>query len=151
MLFDKNGYYLIPSNNQESDYDFAIDIINGMPPKKEELNTYNVDEALRLGNLFPKLYNPYKNYEPAYIRVDSAREKCLLEIQRLEFAIGDLNLYLDMHPDDRGCYELFKKYVKECKKLKKEYTAMYGPLSLSDLTDEWEWSKGVWPWEGRGM
>jgi len=151
MLFDKNGYYLIPSNNQETNYDFAIDIINGMPPKENRLDTYSVEEALRLGNLFPKLYNPYKHYDPAPVRVESAREKCLIEIQRLEFAITDLNLYLDMHPDDRDCYALLKKYVKTCKKLKEEYATIYGPLCLEDLTDEWEWSKGVWPWEGRGI
>ena len=34
---------------------------------------------------------------------------------------------------------------------KEEYTAVYGPLCLDDLTEEWEWSKGVWPWEGRGL
>lgn len=151
MLFDKNGYYLIPSNNQESNYDFAIDIINGLPPVEKEVNTYSVEEALRLGNLFPKLYNLYKNYDPAPIRVQTNREKCLLDIQRLELAIADLNLYLDMHPEDRGSYDLFKKYVRECKKKKEEYTAVYGPLCLDDLTEEWEWSKGVWPWEGRGL
>lgn len=147
MLFDTNGYYLVSPNDK--DYDFAIDIING--GDSNGLKIYDPEEALRRGNLFPKLYNGYKNYEPAPIRVDSEREKCLLEIQRLDFCINELNLYLDLHPEDRQAYSTFKRYVMECKRRKEEYTAIYGPLCLDDLTDEWEWSKGVWPWERKEM
>lgn len=147
MLFDTNGYYLIPSTDK--DYDFAIDFINGSAPSN--FQTYDVDEALRRGNLFSNLYRGYKNYEPASPKVDTEREKCLLEIQRLDFAINDLNLYLDLYPNDVEAYNLFKKYVIDCKNKKREYTSIYGPLCLDDLTDEWEWSKGVWPWERKGM
>lgn len=147
MLFDMNGYYL--TNPNTKDYDFAIDIINGGSNNKFKI--YDLEEALRRGNLYPNLYHGYKNYEPAIVKVETEREKCLLEIQRLEFSITDLNLYLDLYPEDRNAYEVFKKYVMECKKKKEEYTRIYGPLCLDDLTDEWEWSKGVWPWEGKGL
>lgn len=150
MLFDKNGFYMVEQNI--NDYDFAIDIMNGqVPTVNKGVEIYDLKEALRRGNLFPKLYDPYKNYVPREIKVNTEREKCLLEIQELDFAISDLNLYLDNYPCDKQAYDLFKKYTEECKKKKEYYTKVFGPLVLSELTDEYEWSTGVWPWEGSGM
>ncbi len=146
MLFDKNGFYMIEP--QEKDYDFALDIINGKGPS---LEIYDLDEALEKGNLFPKLYTPYKNYKPGKLKVFTERERMLLNIQMLEFSITDLNLYLDMHPEDKDAYRVFKSYVEECKKAKKEFTNIFGPLTLDNLTDEYEWSMGPWPWEEGGM
>ncbi len=145
MLFDKNGFYMLaPSEN----YDFGIDFL---PYANEKTNTYNPTEALRRGNLFPKLYKPYKNYEPGEVKVYTEREKCLLEIQKLDFVINDLNLYLDINPDDKAMYKKFMECVEECRKKKDEYKRIYGPLVLDDLTNEYEWSTGVWPWERKGM
>ena len=38
------------------------------------------------------------------------RAEQIRKIQELCFACVDLNLYLDIHPDDEKTYELFKKY-----------------------------------------
>lgn len=160
MLFDKDGIYY--DTDTPNYYDFAIDIINGNAPKRinkkdiqmnyqKESKIYDLKEALKRGNAFPMLYNQYKNYVPGELKVKNQREKDLLEIQMLDFSITDLNLYLDTHPFDTDAYNLFKKYVMECKKKKEEYTNIYGPLTLDYLTDEWEWSKGVWPWEEGAM
>ena len=149
MLFDKNGIYLI-----DDDYDFAVDFLDG---KMTKLNAsvdnsfYNVDEALKRGNLFPSLYDKYKNYEIEELKVGSKREKDLLEIQMLDFAINDLNLYLDLHPNDNQAFILFKKYTEECLEKKMEYSNIYGPLAIENVQDEYEWSKGAWPWEEGGM
>lgn len=147
MLFDKNGFYLIGTS--DANYDFALDIMNGKTDLKKMpvLDVYDPSEALKRGNLFPHLYKPYKSCEPASIKVSTEREKCLLEIQKLDFAINDLNLYLDLNPDDEKMYYLMCKYVEESKCKKDEYKRLYGPLMLDDLTDEYEWSKSIWPWE----
>lgn len=147
MLFDKNGYFYI-DNNQKQNYDFAI---NMMPTDSQKLKIYDLNEALKKGNLFPNLYDEYKNYKPGNPKADTKREAALLEIQKLEFSITDLNLYLDLNPNDNYAYKVFKTYIKECKAKKEEYTKMYGPLMLDDLTDEYEWYSGVWPWEEGGM
>lgn len=153
MLFDKNGMYFTNGNN---DYDFAVDIINGQFDQDNSNNMnnmlyskiYDPTEALKKGNAFPNLYEPYKNYNPMDLKVSNAREKMLLEIQKLDFIINDLNLYLDLNPDDTYMYNMLKEYINECKKRKDAYTKMYGPLCIDDLNDdEYEWSKGVWPWE----
>lgn len=147
MLFDKNGFYLVDTTTDKG-YDFAVDIMTG---NFDRPKLYDLTEALEKGNLFPELYEPYKNYKEGKLCAQTERAKRLIEIQKLDFAISDLNLYLDLHPDDIQAYKLFKSYVMECKKKKEEFTCIYGPLELEDLTDEYEWSKGVWPWEEGGM
>ena len=154
MLFDKNGMYII-GDDYESNYDFAVDILNGKIPNSVDAKSnngfYSLEEALKRGNLFPSLYNKYKNYQPMELKANTAREKALLKIQMLDFEINDLNLYLDLYPNDIEAYQLFKKYVKSCLEMKDEYTSIYGPLTLDSVTDDYEWSKGVWPWEEGGM
>ncbi len=142
MLFDKNGFYLLDS--PDKNYDFALDIMTGSLDRPK---LYNPTEGLEKGNMFPDLYDPYKNYMPGKLKPKNERTKKLIEIQKLEFAVADLNLYLDLCPDDLYAYKMFKTYVMECKKKKDEFTKIYGPLVLDELTDEYEWSKGVWPWE----
>ena len=149
MLFDKDGFYLV-NDNYKSDYDFAVDLLNGKMPiyeKGEETKYYSAEEALERGNLFPSLYDQYRDYKPYEIGVKTPREKSLLEIQKLDFAINELNLYLDLNPLDKEAYSLFKKYVEECARKKKEYSSIYGPLTIDNITDEYEWASGIWPWE----
>lgn len=142
MLFDKSGF--LPIENFDKNYDFAIDIMTG---DFDRPKLYSPSEGLEKGNLFPALYDPYKNYAPGKLKTPTERAKKLSEIQKLDFAISDLNLYLDIHPDDMNAYKLFKNYVMECRTKKNEFTKIYGPLMIDELTDEYEWSKGVWPWE----
>lgn len=153
MLFDKNGIYYM--DDAPKFYDFAIDIMNNNDNKMDmstnTIKLYNIDEALKRGNAFPTLYDEYKNYSPSEIRVNNGREALLLEIQKLDFSINDLNLYLDLNPSDNYTYQIFKKYVNECKQKKEEYTKQYGPLVLDNLTEKWTWSVGVWPWEEGNM
>lgn len=147
MLFDKNGIYYMPIK-KDLDYDFAIDI---MGEKDSASNLFDLETALQKGNLFKDLYKPYKSYTPRTIKVNTAREKCLLEIQELDFSIGDLNLYLDLYPDDLEAFTLFSKLTREYLKKTAEYASTFGPLTLDQTGSEYEWSKGVWPWEEGGM
>lgn len=54
------------------------------------------------------MYEPYKNYKPRELVATTEKEKLMLKIRELSHAVGDLNLYLDLCPDDRDVYELFK-------------------------------------------
>ena len=63
--------------------------------------------------------------------VDSERQKLLLEISKIDFALKELNLYLDTHPYDQQGMENFRQYNAMKNKLVKDYTEKYGPLVLS--------------------
>lgn len=105
-------------------------------------------EGLTIGNLFYDLYSPYKNYKPKELKADSQKGSLLLKIQSLCLAVNDLNLYLDIHPEDQETFHLFKNYISELENLTKTYSENYDVLELChDMGQNFTWYKKPWPWE----
>lgn len=110
---------------------------------------YEPNEGLTRGNMFPSLYDKYKNYEPSELIPKTEREALLERIYSLCFAINDLNLYLDTHPQDEAAYNLFKKYSLMYEKCQHEYESKYQVLELDhDTFGTYTWIQNPWPWEG---
>ena len=61
-----------------------------------------------------------------------------------------LNLYLDLHGDDKEMYKIFKAYVKREMDLEEEYVSKYGPLCVKDSGDGFSWINGPWSWDNNG-
>lgn len=104
------------------------------------------------GNMFPKLYDPYKLDKPYEIKPLNEQAQMLTQIDALKFATIDLGLYLDVYPDDRNMLNTFNQYRVRANELKREYDSKYGPLLLSDdsLTAfPWAWDDRPWPWENK--
>ena len=76
------------------------------------------------------------------------REEMLENIKCLNFAIIELGLYLDTHPEDKKALCLHKKYCKEYKELTDKYQKVYGPLTIYYPCNKWRWIEQPWPWEG---
>ena len=109
-----------------------------------------MDGFLR-GNMFQDEYEPYKNLTYFKLNPSNDKERLLYQVMAYSFAINDLNLYLDLHPDNKGMLDLFKKYVKEEKELCKEYVNKYGPLEVNEVMGQkFDWINSPWPWEMRG-
>ena len=107
-------------------------------------------EAYNNGILFSNLYSQYKNYKPAVLKASNEREKLFLELSQISFAAHELNLYLDMHPDDESMITLFNDYRERANQLISEYESKYGPLSISSDSlnqSPFVWEKDAWPWE----
>ena len=79
---------------------------------------------------------------------NETREEMLKKIKCLQFAIIELALYLDTHPDDEKALCLHNKYCKEFKELKDKYQRVYGPLTINYPCNKWRWIEEPWPWEG---
>ena len=75
------------------------------------------------------------------------REEMAKQIKCYEFAIIELGLYLDTHPDDSKALCLHKKYARELKELKDKYQKVYGPLTINFPCNKWRWLEEPWPWE----
>ena len=56
-------------------------------------------------------------------------------INEVSFAINDMNLYLDTHPEDKKALAFMEEHVKMRKRALKEYAMKYGPLTI-DTTDD---------------
>lgn len=117
---------------------------------KDSTEIYDLNEGFTKGNMFPNLYDPYKNYEPKTITPKNERELLLDKIYKLCFALNDLNLYLDVHSDDLGAYDLFKKYAEMYNKVVIDYESKYQVLELShDIYGKYTWISNPWPWEDK--
>ena len=139
--FDASNFTNFDNNN------FANNFM--MPSANNEL--LEPKEALEKGNMFKNLYVPYKNYKPIKLQSKSERQKMLNEIRSYAFAMKELNLYLDVNPNNAAYINLYNEYRKIKDKLCNQYEKMYGPLELtSDALDKnnWVWNNSPWPWEG---
>lgn len=78
---------------------------------------------------------------------DCVRREMMYKIQSLAFAINELALYLDTHPEDERALCLHRKYCKKLKDLKEKYQRVYGPLTINYPCNKWRWLEEPWPWE----
>ncbi|KXZ40664.1 spore coat protein JB [Alkalithermobacter thermoalcaliphilus JW-YL-7 = DSM 7308] len=78
------------------------------------------------------------------------KEDLLRKIQEVEFAAVDLNLYLDMYPDNQMALRDYNCLVQELMNLKRLYEMNYGPFSnfgTSFNQYPFSWVNEPWPWE----
>lgn len=103
------------------------------------------------GNMFPNLYNQYKNYQPVNINPRNEKEQYLLDLNQVQFAMHDIHLYLDNFPNDRSMINEFNKNRELYNDILKDYENKFGPLEIcSDSLNRnpWAWNNEPWPWEG---
>lgn len=145
-----NNYLNYPKN-----YNYQPNIIPNITPQPN-MNNYNLQdlynpyEGFIRGNMFPSLYDPYKNEKPYQIQPMNEQADMLTNIDALDFATIDLDLYLDTNPNDKKAIELFNQYRKQKEELLKQYENQYGPIVLSSdalNTYPWAWDNRPWPWE----
>lgn len=146
MLFDSD------------DLDYSFLNLAGLTNNKSynNNNMYDLDnnkivsskEGLLRGNMFDNEYVPYKNLTYITIYPKSEREAKLFTVMQYSFAINDLNLYLDVHPEDKDILYKLEEFIKEEKKAKQEYVDNFGPLDICDTDgNEFKWINSPWSWE----
>jgi spore coat protein JB len=76
------------------------------------------------------------------------KEMMLKKLYALDFAIVELNLYLDTHPYDAEVSKKRNEYMKERDALREIYQKKYAPLTSGDNTgNRWDWISSPWPWD----
>ncbi len=68
----------------------------------------------------------------------------------VQFAMWELHLYLDTHPQDLSALKMYNKYEEKYEAMLKEYESKYGPLYSSRGTPGVSWLKNPWPWDYEG-
>lgn len=102
------------------------------------------------GNLFKDTYDPYIKEEPYEIKPMNEQAKLLTDIDSLSFAMTDLNLFLDVYPDNKEAINLFNQYRNKKETLLKEYENKYGPMTVDGEPSNmyfWQWIDMPWPWD----
>ena len=145
MLFDNNNV----------DLDFTLlnlaNINNSNKNVNDNRNFLSAKEGFLRGNIFKNEYKPYKNLSYVNIKPKNDREAKLFNVMSYTHAITDMNLYLDVHPEDRSALNYLKELINEEERAKKEYIMSYGPLNVCDTKgDKFEWIDSPWSWENMG-
>ena len=148
--FDYFNYITnIPDNPNTYIQNFNSGISNNFQQNNTPQQLTNPREGLERGNLFINLYEPYKNYKIENLKPQNEKDALLEQIMQYKFAITELNLYLDTHPNDIQILNLYQKYLEIEKQICNQYETMYGPLTINniDSNNSWNWINNPWPWE----
>ncbi|MDD6037198.1 MAG: spore coat protein CotJB [bacterium] len=128
-------------------------------PMQEWGELYDWKTALCNGTIFPDLNLEFfaaQNMSCAFCNGPSSRQEAMkLEIDMISFALNDLMLYLDTHPDCEKGLTLFGQLQKRRHDLLKEYASCYYPLTQDSMNGDatghdgsFSWSECPAPWEG---
>ena len=145
----KNNFYNIP-DDWYKEFNNTFNTSNKMDLNIDP-SLADPKEGYLRGNLFNNLYDPYKNYRYGNLKPTNQKEELLYNILMYKFALIELNLYLDTHPNNSSIINLYNKYLMEEKKLCDQFEKSYGPLTVDSEnlgTNSWNWIKSPWPWEG---
>lgn len=79
------------------------------------------------------------------------RTMLMRKIKKYDFALTELNLYLDTHPNCRRALALFDKYRSIKTAAENEYVNKFGPIKAqqNQNMESWSWIEDPWPWERR--
>lgn len=144
MMSDLNMY-----NNQNNSFENMYNK-QQMSVKNTSNNLYDPYNGFIRGNMFKSLYDPYKLNEPYDVKPMNEQAKLLTNIDALGFAMIDLNLLLDVYPNNQEAINLFNQYRKQKESLTNEYESKYGPITTnSDSLNSypWAWDDMPWPWD----
>lgn len=73
-------------------------------------------------------------------------------IDVVSFTALDTAMFLDTHSGNREATQHFHKYNKARNQALKEYNSRFGPLMISQVSDDnfMRWVNNPWPWEMEG-
>jgi len=139
MFYDDYGFMPLP----DSEINYGSNMDNN--------RFFTPEEGLLRGNMFKDEYSPYQNLTYLPIIPKSEKEKLLFKIYEYDFAVNDLSLYLDLHPEDNETFQYFKSNLSELERIKREYESIYGPFELDETKGEqFSWIEEPWPWDSNG-
>ncbi len=113
-------------------------------------NIYGPYEGYLKGNLFKNLYEEYGNYKPNNIKINNEKEESLFNLNQICFALHEINLYLDVFPNDREALNIFSNYEKMYNSMLSSYQEKYGPINVNSVNGNdipFSWVSGAFPWE----
>ncbi len=73
-------------------------------------------------------------------------------INAMGFAVYEMELFLDSHPDNQRALAARKEYIMQRDKMIAEYEQKYGPyiINTGDVpldAKRWIWVDNPWPWD----
>ncbi len=88
--------------------------------------------------------------EEQSVRGDEVYRRELEELQKVDFALVELTLYLDTHPTDMQAVQQFNQLAQRRQQQANVFEMKYGPLlqyGHSYSRFPWQWVDSPWPWQ----
>lgn len=106
---------------------------------------YEPRKAMVRGTLYPGLDLPFMGM----VNQNNLPVTPLSEVQVLAFAVQELALYLDTHPEDTEALEFYRQYQQLYQKVSQAYEREKRPLNHAapGRGDTYAWLDDPWPWE----
>ena len=133
-------------------------------PKQEWCEPYDLFTALAEGTIFPCLNMTFYKAPAGKCKCNTSssmpdiqqknREEMMSHLAAVSFAINDLTLYLDTHPNCPKGTALFYQLLEERLRLLTEFADQFYPLTQTSMVtgdfnqNQYGWSEGPMPWEG---
>lgn len=76
--------------------------------------------------------------------------KMLADIRAVQFALNDLNLFLDINPECCEALAEFNRLSQCLHQMLERYECEFGPLynfGVSPGGNAWKWNNSPWPWQ----
>lgn len=78
-----------------------------------------------------------------------SKSQLMKQINEASFAMDDVTLFLDTHPDNMEALQYYKNVAAMRRNAMAAYQQQYGPLMIDQVTGNgWTWETEIWPWEG---
>ncbi len=71
------------------------------------------------------------------------------ELAQLSFAMDELRLFLDTHPNDRAALAASNEVRAKRDTVVRQYERLVGPVNFYEAGGDcsWDWLRAPWPWE----
>lgn len=143
MLIDNRCASDAPSRAQLDDLPLAIAYV----PWQSWGQLYGSDVALDRGTVFPALDKPFERGPENEGR---AKENYPLSaVMQASFAVDDLKLYVNTHPDDDDAFDALKDAIARREQAISAMEDACSPLTVDGVRylDQYNWINRPWPWE----
>ena len=133
-------------------------------PKQEWCEPYDLLTALTEGTIFPCLNLTFfkapeakcncKTSDSMSDKAQKSREEMMSQLSAVSFALNDLTLYLDTHPDCPKGIALFHQLLEKRLELLSRFAGDFYPLTQTSMVtgnfdkNQYGWPEGPMPWEG---
>ena len=116
-----------------------------VPFQQEEPDRYEPRRGLIRGTMYPGLDLPFQGR----VNTKELNVTPMTELQALNFAIQDLQLYLDTHRCDKQALDAYRELQRRYRECAEKYRQHYGPMNqlCPDDDDHYRWLDDPWPWE----
>ncbi len=116
-----------------------------VPFQEENTPKYDARFGLVRGTLYPGLDLPFMGM----VNQKELPQRPIHDLQAMDFALNELALYLDTHPEDEEALNLYRQYQTMLAEGNQKFSTEQRPMThqMQVQHKHYSWLDDPWPWE----